>query len=259
MTSAEPALECRVVSCGYPGRLVLEGISFALRPGSVTALLGPNGSGKSTLLKTLSKSLPALAGEVLVQGEPISGMSFRELANRVAFVPQEEEAVYSFTAEQIVVMGRLPRSGGFFDTDEDHVAAEQAMAAADCLYLRDRPVTELSGGEKQRVLIARALAQGARILLMDEPTSHLDVGHQVSIAGLLRRLSAEGYAVLVAVHDLNLAGAMADDGILLLDRGIGLHAPILDVLSSELADRVYSVKFRRLEPTEGEVFMIPRA
>lgn len=258
MTSPDAALQGRELSCGYPGRLVLERVSFRLAPGSITALLGPNGSGKSTLLRTLSKTLPKLGGDVLVQGESIGRLGFRELARQVAFVPQEEEFVYGFSVAQVVTMGRLPRSGGFFDTAEDHEAAESAMAAADCLHLASRPMTEISGGEKQRVLIARALAQGARILLMDEPTSHLDVGHQVSIAALLRGLAADGYAILAAVHDLNLAGAFAEDGILLSERGIGMHGPILDVLGSKLIEQVYSVGFRRLTPEDGQIFLIPQ-
>lgn len=257
MTLDNPGIECRNLTCGYPGRTVLRDVSFSLAEGAITALLGPNGSGKSTLLKTIGKTLSPLSGEVFVRGDPVAGLSFRDLAKLVAFVPQEEETIYGFTSEQVVVMGRLARSAGFFDTAEDHEAAVHAMQDADCLYLRARSVTELSSGEKQRVLIARALAQGGRILLMDEPTSHLDVGHQVAISGLLRSLAAKGYLIFAAVHDLNLAAAIADDGILLEEDGIGLHAPIRRVLSDEATDRVYGVAFRRIEPEEGRIYMFP--
>lgn len=257
MTSDSPGIECCNLTCGYPDRTVLRNLSFTLQEGAVTALLGPNGSGKSTLLKTISKTLPPISGDVRARGAAVSQMSYRELSKLVAFVPQEEDAVYSFTAEQVVVMGRLARSARFFDTAEDREAAENAMRDADCLHLRGRSVTELSGGEKQRVLIARALAQGGRIILMDEPTSHLDVGHQVAISVLLRGLAGKGYLVLAAVHDLNLAASMADDGILLEGDGIGLHAPIGQVLSDEATDRVYNVAFRRFEPEVGRIFMFP--
>lgn len=255
--SNDIVIECRDLSCGYPERTVLQAVDLSIKSGTVTALLGPNGSGKSTFLRTLTKTLAPLSGQALVNGADVTSLSYKELAKQVAFVPQEEQAAFGFTVRQVVVMGRLPISGGFFDTVEDHEAAERAMTAADCLQLQHRPVTELSVGERQRVLIARALAQDARILLMDEPTSHLDVGHQVSTGALLRKLTSQGYTVLVAVHDLNLAGAFADDGILLASGKIGLHAPIGDILRSPLADSVYGVDFKRIEAADSRLYIFP--
>lgn len=243
--SPEPLVRCEGLKCGYPGRVVLEGVGFELAAGTVTVLLGPNGSGKSTLLKTLSKTLAPLAGTLTVCGDALHSLSFRELARRVAYVPQEEYPAFPFTVREIVLMGRLPYSDGLFETEEDHRAAEDAMRAADCLALADRPVTELSGGERQRGLIARALAQQAPALLLDEPTSHLDVGHQVEIVRLLRRLAEEGYGVLAALHDLNLAAALADRAILLANGRVGLEGPCAEVLASPQVDAVYGVRFRR--------------
>src|SRR5688500_5868267 len=138
--SIEAPIACRNLSCGYPNRLVLRDIDLTLQPGTVTALLGPNGSGKSTFLRTLMKTIPSLKGEALVNGKSVAAMSYQELALQVAFVPQEEHAVFGFSVRQIVVMGRLPLSAGLFDTREDHEAAERAMEAADCLALENRIV-----------------------------------------------------------------------------------------------------------------------
>jgi iron complex transport system ATP-binding protein len=256
--SSDAPIECRGLSCGYLGRPVLTGVNLAFQAGTISALLGPNGSGKSTLLKTMIKILPPQAGQVLIDGKSVADLHYRELAKRLAFVPQEEQTAFGFTVRQVVVMGRLPLSGGLLDTHADHAAAEEAMEAADCLALENRVVTELSGGEKQRVLIARALAQGAKILLMDEPTSHLDVGHQVAIASLMRELSRQGYTIVVAMHDLNLAAAVADQGLLLADGKVGLQKPMPELLAHPLTDAVYGVAFRRLQSTEGHPYIFPQ-
>lgn len=240
-------MACAGLSCGYPGRTVLTGVDLDLTPGSVTALLGPNGSGKSTLLKTLCGTLPTLGGSVTVEDSPARMLSAVQLAKKVAFVPQEESYPFRFTVRQVVLMGRFPHSPGLFDTAEDLAAAERAMQTADCLEFADRHVTEISGGEKQRVLIARALAQEARVLLLDEPTSHLDVGHQVAFSSLAGNLAAKGYAILAAVHDLNLASSFARQAILLQGGRVGLTGPIRTVIESPILDDVYGVRFRRFE------------
>lgn len=249
--SPEVLLQACALRCGYPGRTVLDDVDLDVARGTVTALLGPNGSGKSTLLKTLAKTLPAQSGEVLIGGDPLRTLGFRELARRVAYVPQEELSAFPFTVEEIVLMGRMPYSEGLFETPEDHAAAARAMELADCADLAARPVTELSGGERQRVLLARALAQRAPVLLLDEPTSHLDVRHQVEIVRLLRRLADEGYAIVAAVHDLNLAASVADRALLLDGGRIGLSGPCRDVLADARVDAVYRVAFHRYETREG--------
>ncbi|HEY3779567.1 MAG TPA: ABC transporter ATP-binding protein [Fimbriimonadaceae bacterium] len=247
-------LSCKSLACGYRGRQVLHDINFDLAPGDVVALLGPNGSGKSTLLRTLIRSLAAQSGSVTVQGISIEKMDFKTLAGKVAFVPQDEYAAYPFTVREVVMMGRLPISSGLFDSKEDAAAAEEAMAQADCWDLRGRSILELSGGERQRVWIARALAQSAPVLLLDEPSSHLDVAHQVTLVKLLRNLSEKGLAILAAVHDLNLAATLAPRAILISEGTIGMDSSTEDVLNSLILEKVYGVEFERLPGARTRVF-----
>lgn len=252
-----PSISVRALAGGYQSRPVLSDVSFDLLPGALVALLGPNGSGKSTLLKTLAKTLPILSGEVFVEGESLAAIGYRDLARRLAFVPQQESHVFAFTVQEVVLMGRLPHSDRLRETAEDLDAAREAMMAADCLHLAHRPVTELSGGEGQRVLIARALAQETRLLLLDEPTSHLDVAHQVTVGRLLRDLAASGYAVLVAVHDLNWASTFADRGLLLHQGRVTLDASMDAILAHGALERAYGVKFNRTVDPQGVVRVYP--
>jgi len=254
---AAALVECRGLAAGYLDKPVLKGVDLRLDGGESVALLGPNGSGKSTLLRALTKTLPIASGEIRIQGDGLPSLATAEIARRVGFVPQDEPAHFSFLVRELVLMGRLARSSALFDTPEDRQAANEAMEQTDCLHLADRPITELSGGERQRVLIARALAQQTRILLLDEPTAHLDPAHQVSVAELVRSLAQEGRATLCAVHDLNLAGRMASRGVLLIDGTVGLDAPIEEVLESPLLDQAYGVRFERFRSESGRTLVIP--
>lgn len=244
-------LQCKSLCCGYPGRTVLTDVNLSLAQGSVTALLGPNGSGKSTLLKTIAKTIPPLSGDVVVGGKSVLKMGYRELAKQMAFVPQEEHVPFRFLVRDIVLMGRMPHSDGLLDTTDDETAAHEAMSQAGCLELADRAITELSGGEKQRVLVARALAQKAQVLLLDEPTSHMDIGHQVAIVRLMRKLTASGFTILAAVHDLNLAVLLADSAALISGGKFALSGSCTDVLNSPLLDEVYQVQFKRMHDDDG--------
>jgi iron complex transport system ATP-binding protein len=259
MKSNSALLECRDLSCGYRQRPVLTGVNLELWPGRVLALLGPNGSGKSTLLKTLSGTLPPLGGEALYGGAALSDLRPGDLAKRVAYVPQEESFAFAFLVREIVMMGRMPHSAGLADTALDHERVSWAMDLADCTHLAPRSVLELSGGERQRVLIARALAQDTRVLLLDEPTSHLDVGHQVEFAILIRRLSREGYTVIAAVHDLNLASTLADEAVLLREGTIGMTEKTEDVLSSTMLAEVYGVEFSTVRDENGALRVFAKA
>lgn len=254
---SEVLLRAEGLSCGYPGRPVLVGIDLELTPGSATVLLGPNGSGKSTLLKTLIKTLDPLAGRVLVREKPLSETGFAQLAREVAFVPQEELPPFRFTVRQVVLMGRLPVSTGFFDTEADEAAAEEALRDADCLGLAERPITDISGGERQRALIARALAQGTPLLLLDEPTSHLDIAHQIAVVRIVRRLREQGRATLAALHDLNLAADFGDEAILLGKGEIAARGPTEEVLTSPMLDETYGVPFRRFRDETGRLRVFP--
>jgi iron complex transport system ATP-binding protein len=245
-----PLLECRDLACGYRGSAVLEGVNLAIRPGESVALLGPNGSGKSTLLKTVGKLIAPMSGTALLGGSDVRELAHQEVARRVAYVPQEETTDFPFLVREIVAMGRIPHATGLYESDKDRTITDEAIETADCSKLADRPVNELSGGERQRVLIARALAQESPLLLLDEPTSHLDVRHQREVAALVRRLTAMGRTVLAAVHDLNLAAQFATRGVLLTNKRVALEAPIREVLESDLLDQAYGVSFlRQTDPT----------
>jgi iron complex transport system ATP-binding protein len=230
-------------------------VNLDLTPGSITALLGPNGSGKSTLLKTLSKTLAPLKGTVTVSGKSVLKLSYRDLARKIAFVPQEEYVPFRFLVRDVVLMGRMPHTDALLDSSDDLNAADEALSMAGCEDLADRAITELSGGEKQRVLVARALAQQAPILLLDEPTSHMDIGHQVAIVRLLRKLAREGYTILAAVHDLNLAALLAENAALLHGGAVTLQGTCEEVLDSPLLDKVYGVRFRRLRDDDGALHL----
>jgi iron complex transport system ATP-binding protein len=172
-------------------------------------------------------------------------------------VPQEESFKFEFRVRDVVAMGRMPLSNSLWDSEADTLSAENAMKQADCFHLQDRSVMELSGGEKQRVLIARALAQGSPLVLIDEPTSHLDVEHQLGVAHLVSHLAQEGKATITAIHDLNLASHLADRAVLLQDGKIGLDGPIRTVLESPLLDDVYRVRFERIRLDNDRLIVVP--
>lgn len=254
-----PVLAARGLACGYGSRQVLGDVHLEVRAGERVVLLGPNGSGKSTLLKTLAGLLRPLGGELSLDGDKIGRLSVREVARRVATVPQEESPRFSFSVRQIVTMGRLPFSDSFADSPEDRDIATEAMTSADCLHLEDRLVGELSGGERQRVLIARALAQKTRVILFDEPTSHLDPSHQLAVAQLVRSLAEGGIATIAAVHDLNFAAHVADRAILIDQGKVVMDDAVRAVLMSPILDRVYGVAFYRLEIPDGGGLLVAPA
>ncbi len=211
---------------------VLSGVDLSVDPGEFVALVGPNGSGKTTLLRTVNDVLHPDAGTVRLDGEPVSSLSRREVSRRVATVPQDTHLGFSFTAEQIVEMGRTPHRSRV-DWRDDDPAVATAMERTETGHLADRPVDDLSGGERQRVLVARALAQDAPALLLDEPTASLDINHQVRVLDLARDLADEGHAVLAAIHDLDLAARFCDRMALLHDGVIVAAGEPATVLASD--------------------------
>lgn len=258
MSEPQPAIACHGLSCGYQGSAILTEITLTVPPGSVKALLGPNGCGKSTLLKTISGELNPLKGTLEIAGRPASEMTQRERAQKVAFIPPEERTDFPFLVREIVAMGRIPHSEGLFDSKEDKLAVEEAMNRAECGHLADRLIMNISAGERQRALLARALAQQAPILLMDEPTSHLDPGHQVSFARLVRSLATSGFTVLIALHDLNLAAHLADEAILIHEGRITEDGPTRQVLESEGLDQAYATPFERIKGSDGILRLSPK-
>jgi iron complex transport system ATP-binding protein len=228
------------VEFGYGGAFRLAPASFDVAEGEVLGLVGPNSSGKTTLLRLLSKVHAPARGEIRFRGTPLGAVGRVALAREVAVVPQEEQLAFSVSVEELALMGRFPRGAGrLFEGPEDLARAREAMALAGVLDLGDHPVDVLAGGERQRALLARALAQEPRVLLLDEPTSHLDLRHQRHLVGLLRRLNQErGMTVVFVSHDLNLAGELADR-LLLLSSGrvvrLGVPREVLDEAVLEVA------------------------
>ncbi len=240
------ALQADGVAAGYGERRVLDGVTLALREGGMLALLGPNGAGKSTLLRAVTGLCPLRGGRVRIFDRDLTQLRPRERARLVAVVPQELDTPMAFTVEALVAMGRgvsHARWGAL--TTADRHAIERALAYTDALDLRERLYNELSGGERQRAAIAMALAQGPRLLLLDEPTSHLDINHRLEILQLLERLSREdGMSVIMTSHDLNLAAEFFPE-LALLHRGrVAAHGSAADVLRPALLEEVYHCPFR---------------
>jgi len=232
---------------------VLEEVSFTVGGGEKVGLVGPNGSGKTTLIRAVTKVVSSVSGDVCVCGHDVSSLSQVEIARRVAVVPQEPLLPEAFSALDCVLMGRTPHLRLLENEGEgDFEAARQAMMRTDTWELAERPVGELSGGERQRVVVARALAQETPLLLLDEPTAHLDIGHQASVLGLMRALCwEEGKAVLAVVHDLTLAAAYCDRLVMLRAGGtVAAEGSAADILRPEILAEVYGARV--------EVFPHPR-
>ncbi len=208
------------VSFEYDAKPVLADIEVNIAKGEFVGLVGPNGSGKTTLLRTITNLLQPSKGVVILDGKDVSKYSKKELAREIAVVSQDTQVAFDFTVEDIVLMGRTPYLGRFQnETRSDLDIAREAMVATDTLDFSERLITSLSGGEMQRVIVARALAQHPSLLLLDEPTSHLDIKHQVSILDLLKRLnSTQSLTVIASLHDLNLA-AQYCDYLVMLSKG----------------------------------------
>lgn len=246
MLEGSPKLDLVVdnVSFAYASRSVLEDISFHIRGGDFVGIIGPNGSGKSTLLKNMSRVLAPQGGAIYLAEEDLEKIPRGRLARKIAVVPQETAVNFAFTVEEVVLMGRTPHLGRFqWEGPEDRRIAREAMEATGILPLAQRPITTLSGGERQRAIIAQALAQQPRVLLLDEPTSHLDISHQVEIFELLRVLSQrEQVTVIANLHDLNLAAQYCDYLILLSEgRVFALGSPA-KVLTPENVEAVYGTE-----------------
>jgi iron complex transport system ATP-binding protein len=212
-----PIAELAGVVAGYRGRTVLDGVDLAIGEGETVALLGTNGSGKSTLLRVLAGTLAPSAGSVRLFGRAVDAWSRADIARRVAVLQQSAELPAGFRVAEVVAMGRIPHARGWLSPGpDDGLAVERALRDADVADLADRPVTELSGGERQRVGVAMALAQEPRLLLLDEPTLHLDLAHQLALVRSLERLRrTRTIGILAVLHDLNLAAGFGDRSLLL--------------------------------------------
>jgi iron complex transport system ATP-binding protein len=229
------------VGMRYGEAQVLGGISLRLAAPSLVAVVGPNGAGKSTMLGIMAGLRDGYTGRCELGGVETGRWKRKALAREVAFVPQSLRLEFPFTAEQVVLMGRTPYAGGMFESGEDWAAVRRAMEQTDTLRFARRDFRSLSGGERQRVVLASALAQTPRVLLLDEPTTFLDLQHQISIYALLQRLAAGGLLVVTVTHDLNLAAAYADRVIALRDGRLAADGPPAEALSPAQIAAVFGV------------------
>lgn len=255
--SANALMRVQKLCAGYGRRAVLSNISFEIRPCEIVALLGVNGSGKTTLIRTITGTHPRSLGEIEFEGVSIDAFKPRELAKRVATVPQRETVPFGFSVRQVIGMGRLPYSFGLRQTDEDKTAIESAMESTDLSALADTHITQLSGGEFQRVLLARALAQNGRLLVCDEPMTHLDWRHQFEFGRCLRLLAEAGHGILVSLHDLNLAAALAHRCLVIHHGELVIDGPTEEALSDPRLEEIYGVQIERVRNAEGRISLDP--
>jgi iron complex transport system ATP-binding protein len=241
-----PAFLLESVSFRYDHDWVLREVSLAVERGGFLGILGPNGSGKTTLLNLMDGILAPREGRVLLEGVEVASLDRDEIARRVAVVPQDSPLIFPFTVQEIILMGRTPHLGRWrFEGKRDFEVAREAMERTGTLPLAGRPMGELSGGERQRVLIARALAQEPRILLLDEPTSNLDIRHQLAFFGLVEELNrTEGLTVVAVSHDINLAALYCRRIALLKDGTVCREGRPEDIITEESIRDVFGAPVR---------------
>jgi len=248
------------IDCSYGSVNVLNDVKFAVESGEFLGILGPNGSGKTTLLRSISRVLKPKRGAILIDDKDIYGMKSVEVARQLAVVPQDTPVTFDFTALEVVLMGRNPHMPRFkMESKEDLAIARNSMELTRTWDFADRPVTEVSGGERQRVIIARALTQEPQILLLDEPTTHLDISNQLEIMDLIKQLCKTKKLVIVAVfHDFNLAARYCDSIILLKDGKIVAIGKANETLTSQNVRKVFSVDtIVKKHPVTGFLHVIP--
>ena len=251
------ALEARHLTLTMGDRPVVAAVDLDLRPGQVAAILGPNGAGKSTLLRGLAGLQSPAKGEVRLDGEPVANLKGRHRARAVGYLPQDATVHWPLAVERVVALGRLPHLGPWQRPGAgDAYAVDRALAATGVEGLRERPVTELSGGERARVLLARVLAGEPGVLLADEPVAGLDPYHQVHFMELVREYAAAGRTVTLVMHDLNLAARFCDRLVLLDEGRVAADGPAQAVLDPDHLERVFGIRAVYGE-AEGEPYVVP--
>jgi len=232
----------------YDHSVVLDRLTFKIQSSEFVGIIGPNGAGKSTLLRVLGGLLKPQAGRVLIDGKELSSYPLGELARLVSFIPQETHFSLNFKVWDVVLQGRYPFLGFFkIETKKDIEAVQEALRKTRIDHLADKSILNLSSGERQLVVIARAIAQTSRILLLDEPTTFLDIHHQMEIMSLLKQLNDEGKTIVMVIHDLNLA-ALFTTRLILIDRGrIVAQGSPEEVISEDQIERVYQLKVTRIK------------
>ena len=251
-------LEVRSLAFGFPGRTIGRDVGFALAPGEILCVLGPNGGGKTTLFRTILGLLPAHGGDVRIGGRDLRALSREEVARLAGYVPQGHSAYFAFTLREFVLMGRTARIGAFASPGvADRRIAERALESLGIAHLADKPVTEVSGGERQLALVARALAQEPTLLVMDEPTASLDFGNRLRVLERIRSLAATGISILFSSHDPDQAfqtGARA----LLLGAGQALAlGAAAEVIRPDTLERLYGVAVEVVAAGGGRHFCLP--
>ncbi len=234
------SLSVEALDVAIGGRSVLHGITATLAPGSLVGVIGPNGAGKSTLVRAMLGLLPASAGRILIDGQPVATLTPAAIARRIAYLPQGQTLHWPLAVERLVALGRLPHLAPFSGIGiGDQAAIDRALARADITHLRARDATQLSGGERARALLARALAVEAPALIVDEPLGSLDPGHQMDVMELLHRQAAEGALVVAVLHDLSMAARFCDHVLLLNEGRLAADGPPQDVLTAPRLAAVY--------------------
>ncbi|CAB4704007.1 MAG: ATP-binding cassette domain-containing protein [Actinobacteria bacterium] len=253
-------LSAQSVTVGYGDAPVVSDLSFEVPPGQVTSIIGPNGCGKSTLLRTMARLLKPTSGRVLLDGRPISEVGTREIAQRMALLPQSPLAPDGLVVRDLVGRGRHPHQRWFAQwSREDEAIVEAALAMTDTTALRDRPIDQLSGGQRQRAWIAMTLAQDTDLMLLDEPTTYLDLAHQVEVLDLVTRLNRErGRTVVMVLHDLNLAARYSDVIVVMKSGAIIAQGSPSDVFTPDMLSAVFGLDADVIpDPRTGLPIVVP--
>jgi iron complex transport system ATP-binding protein len=261
-TTSTSRLRAERVTVGYGGAPVVRELDLALPDGQVTSIVGPNGCGKSTLLRTLARLLRPTEGRVLLDGRPIRTVPTRDIATRLALLPQSPVAPEGLLVRDLVGRGRHPHQRWFRQwSTADEEVVEAALAMTDTATLRDRPLDQLSGGQRQRAWIAMTLAQDTDLMLLDEPTTYLDLAHQVEVLDLVARLNRErGRTVAMVLHDLNLAARYSDSVVVMKEGHVVAHGTPTDVLTTGLLADVFGLGADVLrDPRSGLPVVVPRS
>jgi len=246
-------LEIKNLTVAYDHHVVVKDVSFQLANGCILGLIGPNGAGKTTLIRAMSGVIPARSGEIIADRKDLSKLSVMERARLIAVVPQARSLPGAFTGWETVLLGRTPYLNWLGQVSQkDQAIAREAMEMTDTLELVDRRLEELSGGEQQSLLLARALAQSAPILLLDEPTTHLDLHHQMELLNQVHRLAKQrNLTVVMVLHDLNQVNRFADEVVLLVGGKVFAHAQTEEVMNSHMLSMAYEVELKVVKTPES--------
>lgn len=246
-------LAARGVTVGYGGRMVIDGLDVAIPPGVITTIIGPNGCGKSTLLRTLSRLLKPTRGTVVLDGDDIVKLRTRDVAKKLGLLPQAPVAPEGLTVSDLVARGRHPHQSWLRQWSSDDAAVvERALAMTGVSDLADRPVDSLSGGQRQRVWISMTLAQGTDLLLLDEPTTYLDLAHAIDVLDLVDDLHESGCTVVMVLHDLNLATRYSDNLVVMREGAILAQGHPREVITAELLHEAFGLRARVIDDPVGD-------